>query len=192
MQPVIKMSCTSARWPVAISTFWPSALEARKYDGQNSGCAERTYSGGRNGIQHHLLLPLRVRSCWTKMPANRPLGRHGPYPRCSRQWEGRCFTLQPDSCSGWPMPMSRQQRQGPLFRRPPCVQSCPGISKLPPLAAPQDSPRVQRVKRSTATWYPYPAQLPKTTGGTRRHSGKDRRGHGYSVPGRTQIRRDLS
>ena len=38
----------------------------------------------------------------------------------------------------------------------------------------------------------YPAQLPKTTGGTQMRSGKDYRGHGYSVPGRTQIRRDLS
>jgi hypothetical protein len=39
---------------------------------------------------------------------------------------------------------------------------------------------------------PYPAQLSKTTGGTRMSSGKDYRGHGYSAPGRTQIRRDLS
>ena len=39
---------------------------------------------------------------------------------------------------------------------------------------------------------PYPAQLAKTTGGTQMRSGKDYRGHGYSAPGRTQIRRDLS
>ena len=38
----------------------------------------------------------------------------------------------------------------------------------------------------------YPAQLSKTTGGTQMRSGKDYRGHGYSVRGRTQIRRDLS
>ena len=37
-----------------------------------------------------------------------------------------------------------------------------------------------------------PAQLSKTTGGTQMRSGKDYRGHGYFVPGRTQIRRDLS
>jgi hypothetical protein len=39
---------------------------------------------------------------------------------------------------------------------------------------------------------PYPAELSKTTGGTQMRSGKDHRGHGYSAPGRTQIRRDLS
>ena len=191
MQPVIKMSCTSARWPVAISTFWPSALEARKYDGQNSGCAERTYSGGRNGIQHHLLLPLRVRSCWTKMPANRPLGRHGPYPRCSRQWDGRCFTLQSNSSRGWPMPMPRQQRQGPFFGRPPWRAILPRNIEIPPRSR---RPRTARgFKESNVRPRPgtYPAQLPKTTGGTQRRSGKDRRGHRYSAPGRTQIRKDL-